>query len=333
MKVLITGGAGYIGSTIASACLDRGLVPVILDDLSTGRKEFVADRHFFFGDVADGDLVDQVFAAHPDIMATVHCAARIVVPESVRDPIGYYRGNVSKTIELVEHLLRNRCTRLVFSSSAAMYAPTPQGWVDEQSPLAPSSPYARTKAVMELALEDFTRAYDLRVLSLRYFNPIGADPRMRTGLQVPNPTHVLGRLMAARSTGEPFRITGVTWDTRDGTGIRDYVHVWDLAQAHVAGLLAFDRVLRPDAADRYEVVNIGSGQGTTVRELVAAFQEVIERPLNVVEVDPRPGDVVGCYTSSAKAAAVLGWRARYPLVDGIRHALEWDAHRGQILSG
>jgi UDP-glucose 4-epimerase len=333
MKVLITGGAGYIGSTIASACLDRGLVPVILDDLSTGRKEFAADRHLFVGDMADGDLVDQVFAAHPDIAATIHCAARIVVHESVRDPIGYYRGNVSKTVELVEHLVRNRCPRVIFSSSASMYAPTPQGWVDEQSPLAPSSPYARTKAVLELAFEDFTRAYDLRVLSLRYFNPIGADPRMRTGLQVPNPTHVIGKLIEARATGAPFQITGTGWDTRDGSGIRDYIHVWDLAEAHIAGLFAFDRVLPPGAADRYEVVNIGTGTGTTVRELVAAFEEVVGERLTVVEAPSRPGDVLGCYAGSAKAAAVLDWRARFTVADGIRHSLEWDARRGDVLSG
>ncbi len=331
MKVLITGGAGYIGSTVASACLDRGVTPVILYDLSTGRREFVEGRHFYVGDIADGALVDRIFAEHADITATIHCAARIVVPESVRDPIGYYRNNVSKTVELVEHLLRNGCHRLIFSSSAAMYAPTGQGWVDESSPLAPSSPYARTKAVLELALEDCTRAYDLRVLSLRYFNPIGADPLMRTGLQVPNPSHVLGKLIEAHTTGTPFRLTGVRWDTRDGSAIRDYVHVWDLAEAHVAGLVGFDDVLPPDRPERYEVVNVGTGRGTTVRELVAAFEEVVGKPLTVVEAEPRPGDVLGCYTGSAKARTALGWTSRYPLADAIRHALEWEAIRGKVL--
>jgi UDP-glucose 4-epimerase len=328
MKVLITGGAGYIGSTVASACLDRGVTPVILDDLSTGRREFVEGRQFYAGDIADPAIIDRIFAEHPDIAATIHCAARIVVPESVRDPIGYYRSNVTKTVELVEHLLRNGCHRLIFSSSAAMYAPTGQGWVDEGSPLAPSSPYARTKVIVETALEDFTGAYDLRVLSLRYFNPIGADPLLRTGLQNPSPSHVLGRLIAAHATGEPFQLTGVGWDTRDGTAIRDYVHVWDLAEAHVAGLLRFDDVVR----DRcYEVVNVGTGRGTTVRELVAAFQEVVGQELTVVETEPRPGDVLGCYTAGEKAATTLGWRARYPLVDAIRHSLEWDAVRDKVL--
>jgi UDP-glucose 4-epimerase len=332
MKVLITGGAGYIGSTIGSACLDRGLVPVVVDDLSTGRKEFVVDRPFYHGDIADGQLVDRVFAEHPDIGATIHCAARIVVPESVVDPVGYYRNNVAKTVELVDHLLRNDCRRLIFSSSASMYAPSPRGWVDEASPLEPTSPYARTKAVLETAFADFARAYDLRVLSLRYFNPIGADPRMRTGLQIPNPTHVLGKLIEAWTTGQPFRITGTTWNTRDGSAIRDYVHVWDLAEAHVAGLLGFDEVLPPGAADGYEVVNLGTGQGTTVRELVAAFEQVIGQSLSTVEAGPRPGDVPGCYTGSAKAATLLGWRARFELTDGIRHSLEWDGIRDRVLS-
>ncbi len=332
MKVLITGGAGYIGSSIASACLDHGVVPVILDNLSTGRPEFVAGRHFFHGDVAEGGLVDRVFAAHPDIAATIHCAARIVVPESVRDPIGYYRANVAKSVELVDHLLRNGCHRMIFSSTAAMYAPTPQGWVDEHSPLAPGSPYARTKAAMELAFEDFTRAYGLRVLSLRYFNPIGADPQLRTGLQTPNPTHVLGKLIEARATGEPFRITGVEWATRDGSGVRDYVHVWDLAEAHLAGLLRFDEVLPAGGANRYEVVNLGTGVGTTVRELVAAFEEVVGSAVPTVETGPRPGDVLGCYTGGEKAAALLGWRARFRIADGIRDSLAWDAVREQRLS-
>ena len=331
MKVLITGGAGYIGSTVASACLDRGVTPVILDDLSTGRREFVEGRHFYAGDIADAALLDRIFAEHPDIAATIHCAARIVVPESVRDPIGYYRSNVAKTVELIEHLLRNRCQRLIFSSSAAMYAPTEHGWVDESSPLAPSSPYARTKAILEMALEDFTRAYDLRVLSLRYFNPIGADPLLRTGLQNPNPTHVLGKLIEAHATGETFHLTGVGWNTRDGSAIRDYIHVWDLAEAHVAGLLRFDDALPAGRPDRYGVVNVGTGRGTTVRELVAAFQEVVGRRLAVVEAEPRPGDVLGCYTGSEKAAAVLGWRARYPIADAIRHSLEWDAVRDKVL--
>src|SRR5262249_36718366 len=198
-----------------------------------------------------------------------------------------------KTVELVGHLLRNGCRRLIFSSSASMYAPTSQGWVDECSPIAPSSPYARTKAVVEMALEDFTRAYKLRVLSLRYFHHSGAYPQLRTGLQTPTPTYVPGKLIEAYTNGEPFQITGTHWNTRDGSGIRDYIHVWDLAEAHLAGLLRFDEVA---ATDSYQAVNVGTGRGTTVRDLVAAFEQVVGGPLKTVETEPRPGDGVGCYT-------------------------------------
>ena len=333
MKVLVTGGAGYIGSTVASACLDIGAVPIILDDLSAGRAEFLRDRISFCGDIADGDLIGRIFREHPDICATIHCAAQVIVAESVADPIAYYRTNVSKSVDLMEHLLSNGCSRVLLSSSAAIYAASAQGWVDEESPLGPASPYARTKAVLETALQDFADAYRLRVLSLRYFNPIGADPKLRTGLQTVSPTHVLGKLIESQMTGRPFEITGVDWPTRDGTGIRDYIHVWDLAEAHVAGLLAFDRVLPAGSAGRYDAVNLGTGRGTTVRELIAAFEEVAGCRLDVVEAPPRPGDVAGCYTRDGKAVRLLNWRSRFDIRDGIRHSLEWNRHRHHVLLG
>jgi UDP-glucose 4-epimerase len=328
-KVLITGGAGYIGSTIASACLDRGITPVILDSLVTGRREFTADRVFFEGDIANGALIDKVFAEHPDIGAVVHCAALIVVPESVIDPLGYYQANVVKSLEMLVHLLRNGCTRMLFSSSAAIYSPAADFSVDEESPLGPQSPYARTKAVCEQMFADIAAAEPLRILSLRYFNPIGADPQLRSGLQVREPTHAVGRLVLAMQAGEPFRITGTDYPTPDGTGIRDYIHVWDLAEAHLSALDAFDRVL---AGRKSFAINLGTGRGTTVRELVTAFNEVADTPVKVVDAPRRPGDPAGVYTRTDRAARVLGWRARYSVADGIRDALRWAAVRDEILS-
>ena len=184
MKVLIAGGAGYIGSTVASACLDAGISPVILDNLVTGRREFTSGRTFYEGDIADGPLVDRIFAEHADIGAVVHCAALIVVPDSVADPVGYYRANVTKGLEFTAHLLRNGCGRLIFSSSAAIYRAGADLSVDEDSAIDPQSPYARTKAVCEAMFADIAATQPLRLLSLRYFNPIGADPKMRTGLQL-----------------------------------------------------------------------------------------------------------------------------------------------------
>lgn len=328
MKVLISGGAGFIGSTVASACLDAGIEPVILDSLVTGRREFAADRTFYEGDIADGALVDKVFADHPDIGAVVHCAALIVVPDSVTDPIGYYRANVAKSLDFVDHLLRNGCGRMVFSSSASIYRAGEDHAVDERSALDPQSPYARTKAMCENIFADVAATRPIRVLSLRYFNPIGADPRLRTGLQLRRPSHALGKLIEAYEEGVPFRITGTDYPTRDGSGIRDYVHVWDLAAAHVEALRRFDGLF-PEGA----VINLGTGTGTTVRELAEAFNRVVDRPVEVVEAERRPGDVAGAYTRSDLAARLLGWRARYSLEEGIRHSLEWARVRDDRLPG
>ena len=326
MKVLITGGAGFIGSTVASACLDAGICPVILDSLATGRREFAAGRVFYAGDIADGLLVDRIFTEHPDIYAAVHCAALIVVPDSVADPVGYWRANVVKSLEFAGHLLRNGCRRLIYSSSAAIYRAGDDLTVDEDSPVDPQSPYARTKAVCEAMFADIAASQPLRVLSLRYFNPIGADPKMRTGLQLARPTHALGRMIAADEDGVPFTITGTDWPTRDGTGIRDYVHVQDLAEAHVAALERFDALPGPTA-----VINLGTGRGTTVRELAAEFSTVTGHPLPVREAGRRPGDVVGAWTRAERAERLLGWRARFELSEGIRHSLQWAARRSEIL--
>jgi len=209
-------GAGYIGSTIASVCSDSGINSVILDSLVSGRREMAAGREFYEGDIADGQLIDRIFAEHPDIGAVIHC------------------------LDFVGHLLRNGCRRLIFSSSAAIYQVSEDLTMDEDSPVDPQSPYGRTKAMCEAMFADIAAAEPIRVLSLRYFNPIGADPKMRTGLQLARPTHALGKMIQAHEEGVPFVVTGTDYPTRDGSGIRDYIHVWDLAAAHVAALDRFD---------------------------------------------------------------------------------------------
>jgi len=322
VKVLVTGGAGFIGSTVCSALLDAGHVPVVLDDLSTGRREFVAGRALYEGDVADEVLLDRILADHPDVACTIHCAAAIVVAESVEDPLRHYDNNVGRSVRLLRHLSRRGRPRVLFSSSASIYGPADDFVVDESSPLRPSSPYARTKATLETVLADAAAAGALAPVSLRYFNPIGADPRMRSGLALDRPSHVLGRLIEASETGTAFRVTGVDWPTRDGTGIRDYVHVWDLARAHVRAVERFDTLLAA-AGGELLALNLGTGEGTTVRELLEAFRRVTGRPLPAVEAGPRPGDVAGAYARSRYDESLLGWRAELGLEDGIRHALEW----------
>ena len=239
----------------------------------------------------------------------------------------YYRANVAKSLDFAAHLLRNGCERLIFSSSAAIYRAGEDLTVDEDSFVDPQSPYARTKAVCEAMLADIAAAQRFRVLSLRYFNPIGADPKMRTGLQLPRPTHALGKMIQAQEEGVPFLVTGTDYPTRDGSGIRDYVHVWDLAAAHVAALGKFDVLPGPTT-----VINVGTGAGTTVRELLGAFNSVVGSPVEVRDAGRRPGDVVGAYTRIDRAKRLLGWRPRYDVAEGIRHSLQWAAIRDEILS-
>ncbi len=334
MKVLITGGAGYIGSTIASALEDAGHTPVILDSLVTGREEFTRGRAFYRADIADRAALEQVFREHPDIYAVIHCAALIVVPESVAHPYEYYRENVSKSLELFRALNDLGAKRVVFSSSASIYDLVPGYMVTETSPLKPGSPYARTKYMMEMVLQDLCGATGLRGIALRYFNPIGADPKMRSGIHVKNPSHVLGKLVDTALGKNPvFEITGVDWPTRDGTGIRDYIHVWDLAQAHIKAVEQFDQVFErlDPSGQRYAVINLGTGRGVTVRELVEAFQRVYGQKINQQDSPPRPGDVAGAYANADTARRLLGWEAQLTIDQGIADALRWAELRETIL--
>lgn len=331
MDVLVTGGAGYIGSTICSALEDAGHVPIVLDSLVTGPQKFIGDRKFYHGDIADKILLRTIFLNHPNIYAVVHCAALIVVPESVLEPFKYYSENISKSLKLFKNLNDLGCERIVFSSSASVYDATPSFAVTEESALKPSSPYARTKYVMELILEDMANALGFRAIALRYFNPIGADPKFRSGVHAHNPSHVLGKLVqVAMGLESEFLITGTGWATRDGSGIRDYVHVWDLAQAHVSAVENFDLALTK-LHSRYTVMNLGSGTGMTVRELVAAFQRVYGKTLTIREVPARPGDVAGAYAIASKASEFIGWHAVHSIDDGIQSALEWIEHRKAVL--
>jgi UDP-glucose 4-epimerase len=321
VKILITGGAGYIGSTVGSACIDAGIVPVILDDLSVGRREHVDGRAFYQGDIADGDLIDRIIREHPDIDAVVHCAARIVVSESVVDPLAYYDVNVLRTVGLLEHLARNGVSRVVFSSSASVYRADHGQGVDEESPLAPSSPYARTKAMVEDILRDASAIGPFRAVALRYFNPIGTDPAMRTGPTALRPTHALGLILAAWRSGGSFTITGSDWPTRDGSGLRDFVHVWDLARAHVHAVQRFDAVT---AEAPFRVVNIGTGRGTTVRELVQAFETAAGERLTVRDGPRRLGDVAGAFAVIDRATGLLDWHPELTVADGVRDAIAWE---------
>ena len=331
MKVLVTGGAGYIGSITAKALEEAGHTPVVLDSLLSGPRVFVRDRAFYEGDIADRALVRRVVDEHPDLDATIHMAARIVVPESVEKPYLYYRDNVAGSLELFDELAALGKPRVLFSSSASLYATKDSFEVTEEDPLAPTSPYARTKQMMEQVLVDMAAATDLRAIILRYFNPVGSDPDLESGIYVREPSHVLGQLvMAARGLKDSFTITGTEHPTRDGTGLRDYIHVWDLARAHVRAVERFDEVLAAVDAPS-TVINIGMGQGTTVLELIESFQRVSGKEVPVTKAPPRPGDAVGAFANADKAARLLGWKTELSLDDAIASALAWGDKRQEIL--
>jgi UDP-glucose 4-epimerase len=331
VKILVTGGAGYLGSVTSKALEAAGHVPVVLDSLLTGPHAFVRGRIFYEGDVGDRPLLARIVEEHPDIEATVHMAARIVVPESVVKPYEYYRDNVSKSLELFDALVALGKPRVLFSSSGSIYARTDDFEVSEDDALAPSSPYGRTKRMVEEILHDLSAATELRAIVLRYFNPVGSDPDLESGSYDKEPTHVLGQLiMAARGEREGFTITGTDLPTRDGTGMRDYLHVWDLARAHVRAVERFDEVIA-DAGTPSVVLNVGRGDGVTVRELLAAFERVTGRRVSIDEAPSRPGDAVGAYANADRARELLGWQTELSLDDAIASALAWADRRHEVL--
>ncbi len=331
MKILVTGGAGYIGSITCTALEQAGHTPVVLDSLVRGRREFVQGRAFYEGDIGDRALIAQIVDEHPDLALTIHMAARISVPESVELPYTYYRDNISKSLEMFDELVSRGKPRIVFSSTASLYDVSPDFEVTEESPLAPQSPYAKTKRVMEMALEDMAQVTDLRAIILRYFNPLGSDPELRSGVYDREPGNVIGQLLLAATGGkDAFTITGVDHPTRDGTGLRDYVHVWDVALAHVAAVEKFDEALAAEGTGT-TIVNIGTGAGVTVRELLASFEDVFAQQVPVREAPPRPGDAVGAFANVDKARELLGWSSELTLSDAIASSLEWFQRRRDVL--
>ena len=318
MNILVTGGAGYIGSTACTALINAGYNPIIIDSLVTGNKEFLKNRIHYIGDIADYTLVSKIIKKH-NIKYCIHFAARISVEESVNDLFLYYRENVSKSIALFETLKINDVENIIFSSSASIYDTTENFRVTEESEISPLSPYSKTKMMMEMALEDFT-GENFKAISLRYFNPIGACVNGFSGPFSENPSHLLGSLVTASKNNEEFSLFGTDWDTRDGTTIRDYIHVQDLANAHVLALEKFNEVMKEK---KYEVINLGAGNGVTTKEFVEAFIKV-NGNIKLENSERRAGDIIGCYADCSKAEKTLGFKPLYNIEQGIKDALEWE---------
>jgi UDP-glucose 4-epimerase len=321
MRVLVTGGAGYVGAVSVDALLSAGHDVVALDDLSTGHRGAVPSgvrlEAASFGDeAAVGELLSS-----GRIDAILHCAARSLVAESVREPSLYYRSNVAGGIALLEAAREAGVNRIVFSSSAAVYGVPDTTPIDEDAALRPINTYGETKRTFEAAMAAYGTAYGLRSVSLRYFNVAGATERVG---EVHDPeTHLIPNLLrTAEGRGEPLTLFGSDYETPDGTCIRDYIHVADLADAHVRALEA----TAPDDDRTVEAVvcNLGSGGGFSVREVLGATEEVVGRPIPHTIGPRRPGDPPILVASTSRAGSVLGWRPqRSSLEEMIGSAWEW----------
>ena len=322
MKILITGGAGYIGSTIASACIDSGITPILIDDLSTGRREFTKGREFYESDFSDSITINKIFNKHKDIRHVIHCAAKISVPESVSFPELYFENNVNKSRIFFEILQEHECNNIIFSSSASVYKSSSGSQVSENSPIGAASPYAQTKIEIEELLKYKTQVGQLHAIALRYFNPIGADPKLRSGPQDLTGSHVLSKLLSASKNGTKFEITGTDYATRDGSGIRDYVHVWDIARAHILAVLKFNHICND--LNPFAIINLGSGEGTTVLELINAFEKTVNCKIQTEESQRRPGDVQGVFASNELANELLNWQPKLSLSNAISDLIKWD---------
>ncbi|HXC56323.1 MAG TPA: UDP-glucose 4-epimerase GalE [Rhizomicrobium sp.] len=320
MTVLVTGGAGYIGSHTTYALLDSGEQVVVLDNLSTGRRSQVSENVAFVqGDVADQSLVRRIVAEHA-VDAVIHFAGSIVVPESVAEPLRYYENNVVATRALIEACVDSGVKQFIFSSTATVFAEDARQPLSEDERKAPISPYAKSKLMTEWMLEDASRAYDFRYAVLRYFNVCGADPLGRAGQISPVPTHLIKRaLLVALDRLPVLDIFGTDYPTPDGTGVRDYIHVSDLAAAHLLALQA----LRDGALSTS--YNCGYGRGLSVREIVAAVEKVVGRRLPVREAPRRAGDPPTLIADPTRIKSALGWLPRHDDIGEIvSSALEWE---------
>jgi UDP-glucose 4-epimerase len=288
----------------------------------TGSGQQVDQFPTFTGDIANDDLIKNIFKEHPEIESVVHCAGKILVPESTLHPDQYYYENVSKSLQLFTTLRTVGIKKILFSSSASIYEAKNGAGVDEDSPLRPLSPYAKTKLVTEMILEDFCNAFEIGGIALRYFNPIGADPKMRCGPSLDNTSHLLGNLVkAAEGFTTNIKITGSNWPTKDGTGVRDYIHIWDLAEAHVAALESFQSILASQS--KFEKINIGGGSPTTVKEFIEIFEQVYGCEIATAKAPPRDGDTAGAFANIGKAKKLMNWRPRMSVEQGMADAIKW----------
>lgn len=321
MTVLVTGGAGYIGSHTVLELLDAGeSAPIVLDDLSTGFRWSVPDgAPLVVGDFGDESLVAQLIERH-GVDEIIHFAAKIVVPESVADPLLYYLNNTAKARALLATSVACGVKRFIFSSTAAVYGEPLQNPVTEDEPLKPVSPYGRSKLMVEWMLEDTARAHGLAYVALRYFNVAGADPKGRSGQSTPNATHLIKvAVQAALGLRKKLQVFGDDYPTPDGTCVRDYIQVTDLARAHLDAL----RHLRAGGANL--AANCGYQRGFSVLEVIESVKRVSGVEFEVEMAPRRPGDPAAIVAANERIRRTLGWTPQHDDLDEIvRQALEWE---------
>ncbi|MFS8114845.1 UDP-glucose 4-epimerase GalE [Rhizobium jaguaris] len=326
MTVLVTGGAGYIGSHMVWKLLDAGEDVVVIDRLSTGFRWAVAPAaRFYLGDVADEVLLQKIFAEN-DIDAIIHFAGSAVVPMSIEDPLAYYDNNTGKTRVLTSAAIKAGIRHFVFSSTAAVYGPQPSSEpVRESAPLRPETPYGQSKLMSELMLRDAAAAYNFSYVALRYFNVAGADPKGRAGQSTDGATHLIKvACEAALGRRRQVDIYGTDYPTHDGTGVRDYIHVSDLVEAHLMALQHLRSGGRP------LVANCGYGTGYSVLDVLNMVTRVYGRAFRIHMAPRRPGDAASVVADASLAHRELGWAPKYNCMETIvRSSLEWEIQLAQ----
>lgn len=318
-SVLVTGGAGYIGSHTVKALLDAGYDVVVFDDLSRGHPEFIPGVRLVIGELSDEGALADLFS-EKEFDAVLHFASESLVGESVRNPDKYFRRNVTGGIALMSAMVKAGVKKMVFSSSAAVYGDPESVPIPEAAELKPVSPYGESKVIVERALGWYDKAYGLRSVSLRYFNAAGADPSGRLGEDHDPETHLIPLVIRAALTGEPLTVFGNDYPTPDGTCIRDYIHVTDLAEAHVLALKALSEGLDTTA------MNIGTGRGFSVMEIINAVGEVSGREVPYIVGARRPGDPAVLIAECKRAEETLGWLPTHSsLQEIVQTAWRWHS--------
>lgn len=322
MKILITGGAGYIGSHVVKALGKLGHDLIVYDNLSTGHKEAVTYGELVVGDLADKEKLDELFRVQR-FQAVLHFAGSIVVPESVSEPMKYYQNNTINSHALISLCQKYNVDKFIFSSTAAVYGMPKDGLCSEDSELRPINPYGQSKLMTEHMLRDLSLASKFRYVALRYFNVSGADPEGKIGQSFPQATHLI-KVACEVATGkrESIHVFGTDYPTKDGTCIRDYIHVSDLADAHVKALEYLEK------GGSSQVLNCGYGHGFSVREVLDRVKEVTKKNIKITDSPRRPGDPASLTAKADRIQSVIGWKPKYDNLDLIiKSAFDWEKNR------